>query len=197
MNRIQLPTRISTNVQVCLHLSAPRSSLTFDRAHNFYLDRSSSFRRSRKSTRLYGTSRSETCCPERGGTCVVWTPNFPQRSNLHRWIFEWHYRHWDETNCFECRGRGFVSLPLFFDISCPNIVFLRPTASRATHILTSMQLSASKTDKILKSKKPPSVVKPEWVTDSIKAGKRLSERQYSIITNKTVKNLSDMWKKWQ
>ncbi|TDL30004.1 hypothetical protein BD410DRAFT_680361, partial [Rickenella mellea] len=56
-------------------------------------------------------------------------------------------------------------------------------ASGATHILTSQQLSGSKTHKILtgKSRIHVHVVKPEWVTDSISAGKRLSEHKYSVI----------------
>lgn len=72
-----------------------------------------------------------------------------------------------------------------------------PTPSDATHILTSMQLSASKTHKILNAKSRHSVhvVKPEWIFDSIKAGKRLSEREYAIIKNTGSKNLVDMWQK--
>ncbi|KAJ7638983.1 hypothetical protein FB45DRAFT_904419 [Roridomyces roridus] len=71
------------------------------------------------------------------------------------------------------------------------------TPSNATHILTSQYLSGSKTDKLLKSKSKssPYVVKPEWVTDSIAAGKRRSERQYSVLKDSTTKNLFDMLKK--
>ncbi|KAJ7507963.1 hypothetical protein B0H11DRAFT_1969509 [Mycena galericulata] len=72
-----------------------------------------------------------------------------------------------------------------------------PTASSATHVLTSQHLSGSKTDHILKSKsrsRVPHVVRPEWVTDSIAAGKRRPEREYSVIKNST-KNLSDMLQK--
>jgi hypothetical protein len=70
----------------------------------------------------------------------------------------------------------------------------RPTASRATHILTSQQLSGSKTQRLLttKSKTKPHVVRPEWVFDSIEAGRRLPERGYSVIHDRTVANLSAM-----
>ncbi len=59
----------------------------------------------------------------------------------------------------------------------------RHTASGATHILTSQQLSGAKTHKFLttKSRGMTHVVRPEWVTESIKAGKRLSEREYAVI----------------
>ncbi|KAJ8086798.1 hypothetical protein PM082_005623 [Marasmius tenuissimus] len=71
------------------------------------------------------------------------------------------------------------------------------TASGATHILTSQPLSGSKTHKILtkKARIQVHVVKPEWVFDSIKAGKRRLERPYYIITNTTTNKLHDMWQK--
>ncbi|KAI0677124.1 hypothetical protein C8Q78DRAFT_1065749 [Trametes maxima] len=69
------------------------------------------------------------------------------------------------------------------------------TASGATHILTSQQLNGSKTQKLLttKSKNIVHVVRPEWVTDSIGAGLRLSEREYSVIKNKGVLKITDMF----
>ncbi|KAJ7129518.1 hypothetical protein C8R44DRAFT_776985 [Mycena epipterygia] len=70
-----------------------------------------------------------------------------------------------------------------------------PTASNATHILTSQHLSGSKTHRILNAKsrsRVPHVVKPEWVTDSIKAGKRRSEREYVVINNTTTQNVFTM-----
>ncbi|KAI0638060.1 hypothetical protein C8Q77DRAFT_1089092 [Trametes polyzona] len=69
------------------------------------------------------------------------------------------------------------------------------TASGATHILTSQQLSGSKTQKLLtsKSKNIVHVVRPEWVTDSIDAGKRLSEREYSVIKNTNIAKITDMF----
>jgi len=68
------------------------------------------------------------------------------------------------------------------------------TASGATHILTSQQLSASKTHKLLttRSKIKVQVVKPEWITDSIEAGKRMQEREYAVIKDTTITNLTDM-----
>ncbi|KIJ20288.1 hypothetical protein PAXINDRAFT_68307, partial [Paxillus involutus ATCC 200175] len=68
--------------------------------------------------------------------------------------------------------------------------------SAATHILTSQQLSGSKTHKILttKSRNSVHVVTPEWVTDSIKAGKRLQESRYAVIKPSTTRNLVDMLK---
>ncbi|KAL0577071.1 hypothetical protein V5O48_004914 [Marasmius crinis-equi] len=88
------------------------------------------------------------------------------------------------------------------DIEMKRIVteaggLILPTASGATHILTSQPLSGSKTQKILtkKSRAPVHVVKPEWVFDSIKAGKRRSERPYLVITNTTTNKLHEMWQK--
>ncbi|KAL1678055.1 hypothetical protein EV122DRAFT_212679 [Schizophyllum commune] len=68
-----------------------------------------------------------------------------------------------------------------------------PTPSGATHIVTSMPLSGSKTQKFLtkKSRTPIQVVKPEWVTESIAAGKRLPEHRYAIIEDKTTKTMFD------
>ncbi|KAJ7094625.1 hypothetical protein B0H15DRAFT_969639 [Mycena belliarum] len=71
----------------------------------------------------------------------------------------------------------------------------RPTASRATHILTSQHLSGSKTHRILDAKSKshvPHVVKPEWVMDSIAAGRKRPEREYAVIKNTGTKNLYDM-----
>ncbi|KIJ70093.1 hypothetical protein HYDPIDRAFT_35527 [Hydnomerulius pinastri MD-312] len=68
--------------------------------------------------------------------------------------------------------------------------------SGATHILTSQQPSGSKTHKFLttKSRHSVHVVRPEWVTDSIKAGKRLQESQYAVIRPSSTRNLVDMIK---
>ncbi|KAL0949393.1 hypothetical protein HGRIS_009457 [Hohenbuehelia grisea] len=72
-----------------------------------------------------------------------------------------------------------------------------PTASGATHILTSQQLSSSKTHKILTTKMRQSVqvVRPEWVFDSLDAGKKLQERHYAVIKPSTTKTLHDMFAK--
>ncbi|CDO71329.1 hypothetical protein BN946_scf184908.g87 [Trametes cinnabarina] len=69
------------------------------------------------------------------------------------------------------------------------------TASGATHILTSQQLNGAKTQKLLtsKSKHIVHVVRPEWVMDSISAGKRLSEREYSVIKTTNVLKIPDMF----
>ncbi|KAH9966056.1 hypothetical protein BC827DRAFT_1259180 [Russula dissimulans] len=53
------------------------------------------------------------------------------------------------------------------------------SASNATHIITSQRLSGTKTDRLLTRK--PYVVKPEWVIDSIGAGRRLREEKYSVV----------------
>ncbi|KAG6830846.1 hypothetical protein H0H92_014498 [Tricholoma furcatifolium] len=60
-----------------------------------------------------------------------------------------------------------------------------------------MQLSGSKTHKLLttKSRSHVHVVKPEWVFDSIKAGKKKPEREYAILKNSTMKTLHDMVQK--
>ncbi|TBU32895.1 hypothetical protein BD311DRAFT_785510 [Dichomitus squalens] len=69
------------------------------------------------------------------------------------------------------------------------------TASGATHILTSQQLSGAKTHKLLttKSKGIVHVVRPEWVTDSIDAGKRLSEKDYAVIKVTNSLKITDMF----
>ncbi|KAI0750656.1 hypothetical protein C8Q80DRAFT_522679 [Daedaleopsis nitida] len=69
------------------------------------------------------------------------------------------------------------------------------TASGATHVLTSQQLSGAKTHKLLtsKSKHTVHVVRPEWVTESIDAGRRLSEREYSVVKNEAVAKITDMF----
>jgi hypothetical protein len=60
-----------------------------------------------------------------------------------------------------------------------------------------MPLSAAKTHKLLtkRQRHPVHVVKPAWVTDSIKAKKRLPEREYSIIKDTTTKDLATMLNK--
>lgn len=85
------------------------------------------------------------------------------------------------------------SLPLASALANMRVIS-RHTASGATHVLTSQQLSASKTQKLLttRSKIRVHVVKPEWIMDSIKAGKRLPEREYSVIKDTTTSNLADM-----
>lgn len=72
-----------------------------------------------------------------------------------------------------------------------NVFFSRNYAAGATHILTSQQLNGGKTHKILtkSARIKVHVIKPEWVTDSINAGKRLSERNYSVIKNTTTGTL--------
>ncbi|RPD67300.1 hypothetical protein L226DRAFT_519191 [Lentinus tigrinus ALCF2SS1-7] len=69
------------------------------------------------------------------------------------------------------------------------------TASGATHILTSQQLNGSKTQKLLtaKSKHIVHVVRPEWVMDSIDAGRRLSEREYSVVKDTSAMKITDMF----
>ncbi|KAI1795119.1 hypothetical protein LXA43DRAFT_993534 [Ganoderma leucocontextum] len=68
------------------------------------------------------------------------------------------------------------------------------TASGATHILTSQQLSGAKTHKFLTTKKGGvHVVRPEWITDSIKAGRRLSEREYAVIKATNTWKITDMF----
>ncbi|KAI0723173.1 hypothetical protein C8Q76DRAFT_615315 [Earliella scabrosa] len=86
------------------------------------------------------------------------------------------------------------------DIEMKRIVSLaggqmQHTASGATHILTSQQLSGAKTHKFLttKSKHVVHVVRPEWVTDSIEAGRRLSERDYLVVQNASVGKITDMF----
>ncbi|TFK87078.1 hypothetical protein K466DRAFT_523106 [Polyporus arcularius HHB13444] len=69
------------------------------------------------------------------------------------------------------------------------------TVSGATHILTSQQLSGTKTQKMLKAKSRhiTHVVRPEWVTDSIDAGRRLSEREYSVVKDTSVTKITDLF----
>jgi hypothetical protein len=90
-----------------------------------------------------------------------------------------------------------VQLPLRF-ISLNLTTFVcRQTSSGATHILTSQGLSGSKTHKQLtaKARNIVHVVTPEWITESIAAGKRLPERHFAIIKDNTTKSLAEMLSK--
>ncbi|KAF8806407.1 hypothetical protein BYT27DRAFT_7293386 [Phlegmacium glaucopus] len=65
------------------------------------------------------------------------------------------------------------------------------TASQCTHILTSRSLSASKTHRLLNqhSRHKKHVVRPEWVMDSIAAGKRRPERSYHLVNTSASSSL--------
>lgn len=56
------------------------------------------------------------------------------------------------------------------------------SASNATHIVSSQPLNGTKTQNLLKSsgRTKRYVVKPEWVMDSISAGRRLQEERYKL-----------------
>jgi hypothetical protein len=64
----------------------------------------------------------------------------------------------------------------------------------ATHIITSTGLSGSKTAKFLnanlKRAENRYVVKPEWLFDSIREGKRLDEYAYRAVVSKVQ---SEIW----
>jgi len=74
--------------------------------------------------------------------------------------------------------------------------YSRNTASGATHILTSQQLSGSKTERSLttKSRVKYHVVRPEWLFDSVKAGTKKNEWNYSIIKNEAQGSLDGFLK---
>jgi len=65
------------------------------------------------------------------------------------------------------------------------------TASQCTHILTSRSLSASKSQQLLNqhSRHKKHVVRPEWVMDSIAAGKRRPERSYRLVNTSASSSL--------
>ena len=71
---------------------------------------------------------------------------------------------------------------------------VRHTAAGATHILTSQGLSGSKTHKHLhaSTRNKAHVVTPEWVTDSIAAGKRKKEWDYTVVRDSTVYDLEEL-----
>ncbi|KAJ4478280.1 hypothetical protein J3R30DRAFT_3290491 [Lentinula aciculospora] len=71
------------------------------------------------------------------------------------------------------------------------------SASGATHILTSQLLSGSKTHRLLttKTRNPVHVIKPEWVFDSIRAGKRRPEQNYTIMKQNISMDISMMMHK--
>ena len=58
----------------------------------------------------------------------------------------------------------------------------RQSVSNATHIVSSQPLNGTKTQNLLKSSSRTKryVVKPEWVVDSISAGRRLQEERYKL-----------------
>ncbi|KZT42893.1 hypothetical protein SISSUDRAFT_1040753 [Sistotremastrum suecicum HHB10207 ss-3] len=68
------------------------------------------------------------------------------------------------------------------------------TPSGASHILTSQGLNLSKVHKHFhgKPRSTVHVVKPEWVSDSIQAGKKLSEWDYQILKDSTRQDVSAM-----
>lgn len=68
----------------------------------------------------------------------------------------------------------------------------RHTAAGATHILTSQGLSGSKTHKYLRTGNKTHVVTPEWVFDSIAAGKRKKEWDYTVIKDSTTYGLEEL-----
>ncbi|KAG1892314.1 hypothetical protein F4604DRAFT_1698835 [Suillus subluteus] len=73
-----------------------------------------------------------------------------------------------------------------------GVTLLSP--SGATHILTSQQLSGSKTHKHLVSKRVPAhVVRPEWVFESVKAGRRLREWEFTAIKPGNTMDLAKMF----
>ncbi|KAF8709224.1 BRCT domain, a BRCA1 C-terminus domain, partial [Rhizoctonia solani] len=61
-----------------------------------------------------------------------------------------------------------------------------------THIITSMQLSAKKTEQFKngKPRKPAHVVTPEWIKDSYEQRKRLQEWKYNVIDLKNDTHVS-------
>lgn len=46
----------------------------------------------------------------------------------------------------------------------------------------------------MKARNKVQVVKPEWIFDSIAAGKRRPEREYAVIKDATTNNIYDMFK---
>ena len=93
-------------------------------------------------------------------------------------------------------GKIMSVLPDFFGTFLTNTKS-RHTASGATHIVTSHDsLNASATHKFLntKSKNKAYIVKPEWVIESIKAGKRRPESGYAVLKDTTTKNLLEYFK---
>ncbi|KAG2156191.1 hypothetical protein DEU56DRAFT_765963 [Suillus clintonianus] len=75
-----------------------------------------------------------------------------------------------------------------------GITLLSP--SGATHILTSQQLSGSKTHKHLVSKRNPAhVVRPEWVFESVRAGRRLREWEFTATKPESTMDLAKMFGK--
>ena len=88
----------------------------------------------------------------------------------------------------------FVSLS---DLPIPPINLIKPslTPSNATHILTSQGLNGSKTHKHLtkNARNKVHVVKPEWVVDSINVGKRLPERHYTVVVDRTMNSVAAMF----
>lgn len=68
---------------------------------------------------------------------------------------------------------------------------VQSTASRCTHVVTSQGLNASKTHIFLTKNRRNKIhiVKPEWVIDSVAAGRRRPERLYSAIAQPFSKTL--------
>lgn len=70
----------------------------------------------------------------------------------------------------------------------------RMQSGTCTHIITSMALSGSKTQKeFMRKKSGVPVVKPEWVIDSLRLGKRQAEWKYSVSEHDTQKKISSVF----
>ncbi|KAG9302909.1 hypothetical protein G9A89_022326 [Geosiphon pyriformis] len=68
-------------------------------------------------------------------------------------------------------------------------------ARRCTHIITAMGLCGSKTHKYLTSRRNNiKIVKPEWIIESVAAGKRLHEARFRVVKDETQASLLDIIK---
>jgi len=149
---------------------------------------------SRPSPFIY-RSREEAYFTKRVQKLGAWAQSFVKRSGIYKRVPELYDRHWDEETC--CRSWG--TCPVSGNFLCVGPAFIRRliafmnrlSASRCTHVVTSQGLNAAETHKFLtkNQRNKIHIVKPEWVIDSVAAGRRRPERLYSTIAQ-------PHWQRW-
>ncbi|EGG01442.1 uncharacterized protein MELLADRAFT_73003 [Melampsora larici-populina 98AG31] len=70
----------------------------------------------------------------------------------------------------------------------------RMQSGTCTHVITSMELSGSKTQKeLMRKKSGVPVVRPEWVIESVRLGKRQAEWKFSVSEHDTQKKITSVF----
>ena len=112
------------------------------------------------------------------GRCNV--ERLKQYTHLHQWVPARYNRYRNEEGITEAGGQ--VLFVQNYHAPHYPLTMHRQSVSNATHIVSSQPLNGTKTQNLLKSSSRTKryVVKPEWVVDSISAGRRLQEERYKL-----------------